>query len=173
LDESLDRRRRTAASDCDEADLARNVRRYDGTTHYTRKDCRVFGQKTDPEPGCYHVQNPILALASIRLYEIDLLLAAQMVERVAVFAIDPGEVKLSVKFCHWHIAFGGKPMACRTCDDEPLGIKFESPKRRLKAVWTGHESDVQLSLDEEIAQLLWNAFQKCDFHARIVRSEAA
>jgi predicted ATPase len=37
---------------------------------------------------------------------------------------------------------------------------------------TGHEGDVQLSLDEEIAQPLWNAFQYRHFHARVVRSEA-
>ena len=71
LDESLHGRGRAAASDCDEADLAHNARQYDGTADHTRKYCRVFGQKTYTEPGCYHVQNPILALATIRLYEID------------------------------------------------------------------------------------------------------
>ena len=72
-----------------------------------------------------------------------------------------------------HIALASESVACCASDDEPLSIEFKRAKRWSKAVRTSHEGDVQLTLDEEIAQLLWNAFQNCDFHPGIVRSEPA
>jgi len=108
-----------------------------------------FGNKTYAHSGGYHRQYPILALASVRAFDLDAEILAEFVNVVSVLAVDTVKIGFALNVSQVKRLALLKPMPHRESETKTLAVDRFGSQTLVKWLRLCRQRDIKFSLKKE------------------------